>query len=231
MASCKSSILIFEMKKKYLLYKILTKELKSHLKSEIWKNFGAKYIREKNEQNSEFYSVDANQSDETGTNPSSASNFNLTNDLIYEYFSALVASYEISKEISYVYEYALFDQNRYIIRFHQYKNFLLMILFNAAGVSAGLESFEVRNQLFAEYYTSWFCKSVVSLLKYKFGISTDDRCLKDTDEPAVEIRSLFVKWSHLFHSENLYFVEAIEKLEVFPKIVQIYFPHFISCFL
>ena len=100
MASIKSSVLIFEMRKKYLLYKILTKELKSQLRSEIWKNFGARYVNEQNEKSFEFYKSEQQSTplvvDESGNiNSNNSSNFNLTDDLIYEYFSALVASYEI----------------------------------------------------------------------------------------------------------------------------------------
>lgn len=225
MASNKSSILIFEMNKKYLLFKILTRELRSHLRSEIWKNFGAKYVNEKNEQSLEFYKtdqqIDTIQNEDTNSasntsNNNTSSNFNLTDDLIYEYFSALVASYEISREIDYVYEYALFEKNKYIVRFHQYKNFLIMILFNVTtGVDPGLGSFESTNQLYTEYHTKWFCKSIVSLIKYKFGISTDDRCLKEADENTTEIKSIFSKWSFYYQNENLYFMEAIEKLDVY----------------
>lgn len=212
MAYAKPSILIFEMNKKYLIFKILNKELKNQLRSEIWKNFGAKYVREKNEQSLEFYNSDqqdfqANDSIKANNNNN---NFDLTDDLIYEYFSALVASFEISKEIDFVYEYALFNQNKYIIRFHQHKNFLIMVLFNNFETNSS----ESKNQLYAEYYADWFCKSIISLIKYKYGISTDDRCLKETDEKTIEIKSLFSRWSSYYQSENLYFFEAIEKLEV-----------------
>lgn len=237
MTTRNSSILIFEMNKKYLLYQIITKELKIHLKSEIFRNFGAKYIIEKSQQNSEFYSSNNNQFnvDKNKISPfenlensnnkadeSTASNFTLTNDLVYEYFSALVASFEIAKEINYVYEYAFFSQNKYIIRFHMHKNFLILILFNYNDISAINESSELKNQIYSEYYTSWFCKSLISLIKYKFGICTDDRCFKDATENKLEIKNLYLKWSNYFLNENLYFIEAIEKLEVYLRIITQY---------
>lgn len=242
MAASKASILIFEMNKKYLLYKILTKELKNHLRAEVWKNFGAKYVNEKSEQSEKFYNGaktnenEANEAkidDSTDTNTNnktnksnSLNNFNLTDDLIYEYFSALVASFEISKELEFIYEYALFDQNKYIIRFHVHKNFLLLIILNVtldySSSSSSSSSSDFRNQLYSEYFTSWFCKSIISLIRYKFGISTDERCFKETDESSqLEIKSFFAKWSHYFMSENLYFIEAIEKLEVCFSCVRI----------
>ena len=241
MAASKASILIFEMNKKYLLYKILTKELKNHLRAEIWKNFGAKYVNEKNEQSEEFYNgvkTDSNEAkidDSTDTNTNnktnksnSLNNFNLTDDLIYEYFSALVGSFEISKELEFIYEYALFNQNKYIIRFHVHKNFLLLIILNVtldySSSSSSSSSSDFRNHLYSEYFTSWFCKSIISLIRYKFGISTDERCFKETDESSqLEIKSFFAKWSHYFMSENLYFIEAIEKLEVCSSCVRVMF--------
>lgn len=247
MAASKASILIFEMNKKYLLYKILTKELKNHLRAEVWKNFGAKYVNEKSEQSEKFYNGgknnenseneanEAKADDSTDTNnnnktnkSNSLNNFNLTDDLIYEYFSALVASFEISKELEFIYEYALFDQNKYIIRFHVHKNFLLLIILNVtldySSSSSSSSSSDFRNQLYSEYFTSWFCKSIISLIRYKFGISTDERCFKETDESSqLEIKSFFAKWSHYFMSENLYFIEAIEKLEVCSSCVRVMF--------
>lgn len=219
MAGLKSSVLVFEMSKKTLFYKILSRELKNHLRAEIWKNFGARYVKEKSEQSTEFYSSPVPGSDETAplhnnSTGSSATNFNLTDDLIYEYFSVLVASYEISKELNYVYEYALFDRNKYIIRFQLYKNFLIMILFNMPGSGLATDM-DLKNQLYVEFYSNWFLKSIISLFKYKFGISTDYRCFKDTaDENVTEIKSLFSKWTHFYQTENVYFIEAIEKLEV-----------------
>lgn len=95
-----SSILIFEINKKILLYKILTDELLQLLKTEIVKNFGSNYVIEKNEQKTaadendtsateKEDNIDENKN-ETKANPEKKLNnnnaeLNLTNDLIYEY--------------------------------------------------------------------------------------------------------------------------------------------------
>jgi len=97
-----SSILIFEINKKILLYKILTDELLQLLKTEIVKNFGSNYVIEKNEQKTaadendtsateKEDNIDENKTKhETKANPEKKLNnnnaeLNLTNDLIYEY--------------------------------------------------------------------------------------------------------------------------------------------------
>jgi len=56
------------------------------------------------------------------------------------------------------------------------------------------------------------CRSFLSLLKYKFGVCADEQCFRHA--AAAEVRALFAFWSALFARNQVFFVEAIEQLEV-----------------
>jgi hypothetical protein len=211
-----NSILIFEITKKFLVFKILSKELYESLSEDILKNFGLKYVEEKNQSDN----FRANINDESPNN----ADINLdkkppvvTDDLIYEYLSTIVNSFEISKEIDYTYEYALFNKNSYIIRFMQFKNFLFICLNRLNPASKSSKSINTTNSdyaklIYSEYYTGWHCKSLISLLKFKFGICLEDKCFNDIMKN--EIKNLYLKWNEFHSNEMVYFVEAIEILDV-----------------
>ncbi len=223
-----SSILIFEINKKILLYKILTDELLQLLKTEIVKNFGSNYVIEKNEQKTaadendtsateKEDNIDENKN-ETKANPEKKLNnnnaeLNLTNDLIYEYFSPIVASFEISKDINYTYEYALFNKNQQTIRFYLYNNCLIMcILSNTTTSKLNKSDSELTRLVYAEYQTSWYCKSFISLIRYKFGICSDEKCFTGLNQ--IDIKKLYQKWSYLHANDPVFYIEAIEQLQI-----------------
>ncbi len=219
-----SSILIFEINKKILLYKILTDELYQLLKNEIVKNFGTSYVNEKNNQenledtqDTSATEIENSYSEEPSIinkmNETKPTEMNLTNDLIYEYFSPIVASFEISKDINYTYEYALFNKNQYIIRFILFNNCLtLCILNNSNNNKIDRKESDMNRLINAEYFTSWYCKSFISIVKYKFGICSDEKCFSNLNQ--IDIKNLYTNWSHLFANDPVYYLEAIEQLQV-----------------
>ena len=215
--SIENSILVFEITKKFLVFKILSKELYESLREDIVKNFGLNYVEEKN-QSANFRS---NANDESSTHKADTNcekkPLVVTDDLIYEYLSTIVNSFEISKEIDYTYEYALFNKNSYIIRFMQFKNFLFICLNKLNQASKSLKSVNNTNSdyaklIYSEYFTGWQCKSLMSLIKLKFGICLDDKCFNELTKS--ELKSLYLKWSEFHSNEMVYFVEAIELLDV-----------------
>jgi len=190
-----SSILIFEINKKILLYKILTDELLQLLKTEIVKNFGSNYVIEKNEQKTaadendtsateKEDNIDENKN-ETKANPEKKLNnnnaeLNLTNDLIYEYL---------------------------------YNNCLVMcILSNTTTSKLNKSDSELTRLVYAEYQTSWYCKSFISLIRYKFGICSDEKCFTGLNQ--IDIKKLYQKWSYLHANDPVFYIEAIEQLQI-----------------
>ena len=192
-----SSVLIFEINKKFLLFKILSKEFHDSLRNEVIKKFGSKYVDEKNNQTSGYArehlesnetacdtgiinsdEEEESETEDTGEEENDGSTTEvddtaenvsnkkrkkrkkliLTNDLVYEYFSPIVNSFEISKEINYIYEYTLFKKNQHIIRFNLHKNCLFMCIqdLNASttGHLASPKS-EMTNLIYSDF-TSGF---------------------------------------------------------------------------
>ena len=218
-----SSILIFEINKKILLYKILTDELLQSIKTEIISNFGSNYVIEKNSQQKTVETVEENDTSTTERENSFSEEpfneqvnkpkqeMNLTNDLIYEYFSPIIASFEISKDINYSYEYVLFNKSQHIIRFNLYNNCLILCILSNSLKLTQSES-ELNKLIFSEYYTSWYCKSFISLIKYKFGICSEEKCFNGLNQ--IDIKKLYQKWSYLFSNDLVYYIEAVEQLQM-----------------
>ena len=248
-----SSILIFEINKKFLLFKILSKEFHELLRTEIIKKFGIKYIDEKNLQSENFGGAGQNENEESrdfvkadeeqtetedlenvenngstteaDDNPSNLGTSKkkkqkkkliLTNDLIYEYFSPIVNSFEISKEMNnYIYEYALFNKSQYIIRFNLHKNCLFMCIqdFNSSPNNLFKPTLEMTKHIYSDFNSGWCCKSLISLFKYKFGICSDEKCFTNKTNHS-EITELFTAWSNYYLMDQIYFLEVIEQLDV-----------------
>jgi len=264
----KFSVLIFEINKKFLLFKILSHDFHELLRDEIIKKFGSKYVHEKNNQSENFrkenlgngdvygqennHDSENHESDDTdviqeeteGNNESdddengsttevddnvgenlSSSQMSakkkkrkkllLTDDLIYEYFSPIVNSFEISKEINYIFEYTLFKNNQHIIRFNLHKNCLFMFIQDMSSNSGNLlkPKAEMTNLIYSDFLSGWCCKSLITLLRYKFGICSDEKCFNNIVNK-IEIKELFSAWSNYYQVDQLYFLEAIEQLEV-----------------
>jgi hypothetical protein len=219
-----SSILVFELNKKFLIYKILSQEFHDLLRDEIIKNYGVSYVYEKNQEetskstkNNE--SPDSLVSDSSKVSPvddENSENFKnkltLTNDLIYEYFSTIINSYEISQEINYSYEYILLDQNQYIARFYLYKNLLVLCIQNLNKLEIADNKSELVKAIYSEFYASWCSKSLISLFKYKLGICSDEKSFTLSNQN--DIKTLYVNWLNYFFTDTLYYLEAIEQLEV-----------------
>ena len=259
-----SSILIFEMNKKFLLFKILTNELYDLLYAEVLKNYGDSCVEQKNEPkhkksktNGQTNGIEVDQEDEDDEETEVECNDNevddevesinnknnktddngsmtaeddeanskeneknsklknkkslLTDDLIYQYFSPLINSFEFSKEINYVYEYALFNKNQHIIRFNLYKNCLILCIQNSNDNLLKTNS-DLKKLIYSEYLSGWYCKSITSLLKYKFGICGDEKCFNSSNQ--MEIRTLYSTWCNYYLTDVVYFLEAIEQLDV-----------------
>ena len=201
-----ASILIFEINKKFLLNKIITDELHEFLRTEIIKNFGIKYVEEKSNLN------DAElRSSSLSSSPSQA-HLSVTDDLIYEYFSPIINSYEISKEINYTSEYALFTNSDYSIRFYPNKIFLILTIFNSKTFINQEASAALTKQIYTEFYSNWYSKSFISLVRYKFGICQDERCFKEPFK--TELNNLMNKWFFSFNTDQVCFTESIEKLDI-----------------
>jgi hypothetical protein len=265
------SILIFELNRKILLYKILNTCLAKELRKEIIKLFGVNYVNEKNVENrnkkvdiegeepanesmpkntsmetsktsadsfldssieddeSELSTEQNTETDNTlklrtssptyDTQPQVKPSLTLTNDLIYEFFAPMINSFEITREISYCYEYALIDRSKYTIRFYLYTNCLILLIYNFGDVQAYLSSSSIRasseltRQVYIDFYTNWFNKSLISLLKFKFGICSDEKCFKLSANKK-EIKRLYLKWSEYFLNDQAFFVESIDQLVV-----------------
>lgn len=220
-----ASLLIFDKRSKQLLFKILTGEFSSHLKQEIISSFGEAYILEKNKIIS-----DLNQDEEQTNTLTEAStlqeeskpddpqptvkppDLKLTDELISEYFSPLISSYEFSKDLNYTYEYALFNKPEYMAYFYSYKECIILTIFDSNRFELTKSSNYFMKYVYSEYYSSWCCKSLISLFKYKFSICLNEKCLsKDSKK---EIKRLFLKWCNYFQTEQIYFLEAIEQIEV-----------------
>ena len=178
-----SSIFVFEINKKFLLHKILTKQLEIALSADILKTFDQKY-------------------EELSTE--------LADNLIYQYFSPLISSFEISRDINYVYEYASFSKHQHLIRFSLHKNCLIFCIYDATNKPESKS--ELATLIHAEYYSSWYSKSFLSLLKHKFGVCSDEKCFSKSNQRDLE--RLYLKWSSLYSRDQIYFVEALEQLDV-----------------
>jgi hypothetical protein len=189
------SVFVFDITKKILLCRQISVDLFRLIYDEIVKNFGLDYVKEKN---------------------SLRNNYNeISDDLIYEYFSPLVNSYEISKELSYSYEFGLFKKNNLILRFSSFKNCLIMYVYanNTIMNNTNHSSSSLTSSIYSQYSTDWAAKSMLSLIRYKFGICSDDKCFNKINSN--EIKLLFLQWTQLYSNDLNYFVETIEQLEVF----------------
>lgn len=204
--TAKSSILVFELNRKFLLYKILTKELAEHLQKEFIKYFDTQKIQE--EQTDLKSSLNQDQAEKS-------KDTYLRHDLIYEYFAPIVNSFEISKEINFLFEHALFKDTNFLVRFFAYKNCLLLLVYDSNLSSTNLEKINsaLTKQVNAEFYLNWCCKSFISLVKFKFGICSDEKCF-ETDDTKYDLKNLYLKWSSYFLIDQIYFIEAIEQLHV-----------------
>jgi hypothetical protein len=250
------SVLVFEINKKFLLFKILKQDFYELLRDEIIKKFGSKYVNEKNNQSDEFRrgtengnehensnefddkdaiqeeegEGDEEENDDNGSTTEvddigdiqdsskikkKRKKLFINNELIYEYFSPIVNSFEISKEINYIFEYTLFKNNQHIIRFNLHKNCLFMFIQDmSSNVDKTFKSnTEMTNLIYSDFLSGWCCKSLTSLLRYKFGICSDEKCFNNKVNKT-EIKELFSAWSNYYHAEQVYFLEAIEQLEV-----------------
>jgi hypothetical protein len=203
-----ASILIFDKNKKYLLYKILNKDILNLLINEFNKEYG---------ENQNFQSLSPIPENQQAPHRPTTM---LTDDFIYNYFAPIINSFEISKEMNYVYEYALFNKNQYIIRFTLYDNCLLLCIYSCVNSlqlqssqqkNISTEVLELNKLVYNDYHTNWCSKSMISLIKYKFGICSDERCFNEIDN---ELENLFVKWSKLHSFDVIYFIESIEYLQV-----------------
>ena len=221
-----ASILIFEKNKKFLLYKILNKDILKLLLNELDKEYG-----EENENNLRSSSAFEEKQEETTPLPpitvTKKVRHQLTDDFIYGYFAPIINSYEISKEMNFVYEYALFNENQYIIRFTLYDNCLLLCIYSSINssyfyssqsvqnilpqASLSPECLELNKLIYNDYHTNWCSKSIISIIKYKFGICSDEKCFNEIDN---ELKNLFVKWSKLHSCDIIYFIESIEYLQI-----------------
>lgn len=254
------SVLIFEINKKFLLFKILSNEFHELLRDEIIKKFGSKYVNEKNNQSEDFHKenlknendnehensheaedtdvIQEGEDDDEGEDDNGSttevddigencSNIQtnkkkkkrnklfINNELIYEYFSPIVNSFEISKEINYIFEYTLFKNNQHIIRFNLHKNCLFMFIQDMSSSSSHTfkSKSEMTNLIYSDFLSGWCCKSLISLLRYKFGICSDEKCFNNKVNK-IEIKELFSAWANYYHADQVYFLEAIEQLEV-----------------
>ncbi len=183
-----ASILIFDIKKRFLMYKILNKELTDDLLDKFRKTY------------------------ENDPDTDTTSNVTINDDFIYGYFAPLINSFDISKDLNYSVDYILFNNNQYIIRFNLYDNLLILCFYNPAILSITFKLNSSANRmLFQEYYTNWCCKSMISLIKYKFGVCSDERCFSSTND---ELKKLFYKWSYYHLSDEIFFMEAIDYLQI-----------------
>jgi hypothetical protein len=182
-----SSMLIFDIKKRFLMYKILNKELTDDLLDKFRKTYA--------------------DTPEVDTDKPC-----LNDDFIYGYFAPLISSFDITKDLNYAVDYVLFNNNQYIIRFSCYDNLLLLCFFNPTVLAATFKLNSSTNRMiFQEYYTNWCCKSMTSLIKYKFGICSDERCFASVSD---ELRNLFHKWSYYHLTDEIFFMEAIDYLQI-----------------
>lgn len=166
-----ASILAFDLNKKVLLFKFMTKQFKKLLDSEFINNFGDPYSKEADSES----------------------------NLFYQYFSPLISSFEISKDINFVYEHVLLNNSQYILRFNPYKNCLILCFYDSNQFQFGYSHSTIARSVHNEFFTSWHCKSLVTLIKYKFGICYDEKCFVNQGE----IRRLILKWSNLFTQDHV----------------------------
>lgn len=169
------SVLVFELNKKILLFKSLTKSFEVLLKAEIEKNYSTIHTAETCDDNDPLQETDAN--------------------LFYQYFAPIIISFEISKDLNFVYECMLFNKQQHIIRFSLYKNCLIICVYDSFQFHQQVESKStVTKMVHVEYYSKWYCKSFVSLMKYKFGICSAEKCFNNQ----IEMQKLFLNWSDLY---------------------------------
>lgn len=168
-----SSILVFDLNKRCLLFKLLSDELTNALLKEINK-------------------TNSNQEEQITS---------LNSDFLNSYFSPLVSSFEISREIDYLYEILSFNAYKSTIRYNLYENCLILCIFESENVTNSKV-----NCLLNDYQTSWEFKCIVSLIRYKCSICTIDSI--DTNL----IESMFKQWLKLNNNQIINFFEAIEFL-------------------
>ncbi len=197
-----SSLLVFEINKKILLYKWLSPSFAAVLNAEISKNYGG------NKSNPEHKT-------EAGEDTDGASDSE--DILFYQYFSPIINSFEISRDLNFVYEYILFDRRQHVIRFHLYKNCLVMSVYDTRQTvpAVGLIKSPATRLIHAEYYSSWYSKSFVSLMKYKFGICADEICFANQRSG---FDRLYSNWSNLFINDQVTFFVLQSDLELLELI-------------
>lgn len=178
----KISLLLFQIKRKFLIYKLLTNDLKDHLINEFQVYFSSGKLENQLE---------------------------LSDDLIYEYFAPIVNSFQISIDLNYRFDHFLLKN--FYIKFYLYKSCILLLIFSVDNFNPSKQITNVTNKIFGDFYSKWFCKSFISLVKFKFGICSDERCFQINNS---EINELFIKWSELFSIYHLFFIEAIEEVQI-----------------
>lgn len=177
------SLMVFEINKKILLYKLLSPSFAAILNAEIAKNYG-------------------NNEDDSISNQQEPQSYECSDEspeeiLYYQYFAPIINSFEISRDLSFVYEYILFERRQHVIRFYLYKNCLVLSIYDMrqAVPAVGQVNSMTTRLIHAEYYSSWYSKSFVSLMKYKFGICGDEKCFTNQ---TMEFNRLYSNWSNQF---------------------------------
>jgi len=79
-------------------------------------------------------------------------------NLLYQVFSPLLSSFEISRDMSFLYESLLFGQRANIVRFTAYKSCLLLCLYDSAHLRQIDASAALTRSLHADFHSSWFSK-------------------------------------------------------------------------
>ncbi|RNA32470.1 Hermansky-Pudlak syndrome 1 -like protein [Brachionus plicatilis] len=178
------SILLFETKRKFLIFKILTNELKDHLIKEFHIYFSDGKLENQVE---------------------------LNDDLIYEYFAPIVNSFEISRELNYRFDHVILKKSNFYIKFYLYKNCLLLSILPINQLNSLTQNTDLTKKIYGDFYSNWFLKSFITLAKFKFGICLDEKCIQIDNS---EISELFLRWSNIFFTHHLYFIEAIEEVQI-----------------
>lgn len=186
----KISLLLFETKRKFLIYRILSNDLKVHLINEFQIYFSSGKLENQLE---------------------------LSDDLIYEYFAPIVNSFQITRDLNYRFDHILLKKSNFFIKFFLYKNYIILLIFAIDRFNPSNQTSSITNQIFGDFYANWFFKSFLTLVRFKFGICLDERCFQIKNP---EINELFFKWSNLFSTQHLFFIEAIEEVQFNDDIKQ-----------
>lgn len=195
---------------------MITPELMDLLKSEIRENFNPEYLKEQQayEQESDHLQDDNNNDSHNNNSGNEADMSASFRNLLFQYFTTLVASFGICKSTNHLLETVFLDKKNYLFRLCSYQNFLIIVSVNSDSFGKiehdlNPNKSEMRTEIYFEFYTNWLIKSFVSLLRYKFGI-----CTSEDQKMLSEIRSVFCSWCDLYLNDHLFYVEAIEKLDL-----------------